>query len=162
MSRPSPNDSRALVNSSTTCPNPIRVTSSGAPRTAAIGDGRAADDRRREGEEERRTAPARGRVDVDDGAHGHLEPGLLPGLARGGRTGVLVGVDEAGGQRPQALARPDAALDEQQPAALVVHDDADTDLRLLRFDSAAFRKLLDEMPKASERVLRLLNARLRG
>ena len=37
---------------------------------------------------------------------------------------------------------------------------ADTDLDLLRFDSAAFRTLLDEMPKASERVMTLLRARL--
>ena len=37
---------------------------------------------------------------------------------------------------------------------------ADTDLDLLRFDSAAFAKLLEEMPKASERVMTLLRARL--
>jgi CRP-like cAMP-binding protein len=31
---------------------------------------------------------------------------------------------------------------------------------MLRFDSEAFRKLLDEMPKASERIMTALRARL--
>lgn len=37
---------------------------------------------------------------------------------------------------------------------------ADTDVKLLRFDSKRFRQLLDEMPKASERVMTLLTTRL--
>jgi CRP/FNR family transcriptional regulator, cyclic AMP receptor protein len=50
-----------------------------------------------------------------------------------------------------------ALVDHRPRTATVV---ADTDLQLLRFDSRAFRKLLDEMPKASERVMRQLQARL--
>jgi CRP-like cAMP-binding protein len=37
---------------------------------------------------------------------------------------------------------------------------AETDMRLLRFDARHFRQLLDEMPKASERVMRMLHERL--
>ena len=36
---------------------------------------------------------------------------------------------------------------------------AETDMKLLRFDAAHFRKLLTEMPKAEERVVSLLMAR---
>jgi CRP/FNR family transcriptional regulator, cyclic AMP receptor protein len=50
-----------------------------------------------------------------------------------------------------------ALVDHRPRTATVV---AATDLRLLRFDSAAFRTLLDEMPKASERVMLQLQARL--
>ena len=39
---------------------------------------------------------------------------------------------------------------------------ADTAMRLLRFDAKHFRVLLDEMPKASERVMTLLHQRLLG
>ena len=50
-----------------------------------------------------------------------------------------------------------ALVDHRPRTATVV---ADTDLKLLRFDSRHFRQLLDEMPKASERVMTLLRARL--
>jgi CRP-like cAMP-binding protein len=50
-----------------------------------------------------------------------------------------------------------ALVDHRPRSATVV---ADTDLDLLRFDSVAFGKLLEEMPKASERVMTLLRARL--
>ncbi|MET0827129.1 MAG: cyclic nucleotide-binding domain-containing protein, partial [Acidimicrobiales bacterium] len=36
---------------------------------------------------------------------------------------------------------------------------AETPMRLLAFDTRAFRALLDELPKASQRVMSLLNAR---
>ena len=38
---------------------------------------------------------------------------------------------------------------------------ADTDCKLLRFDAKHFRQLLDEMPKASERVMKLLHDRMK-
>jgi CRP/FNR family transcriptional regulator, cyclic AMP receptor protein len=50
-----------------------------------------------------------------------------------------------------------ALVDHRPRSATVV---ADTDLELLRFDSKAFSRLLDEMPKASERVMTLLRARM--
>ena len=39
---------------------------------------------------------------------------------------------------------------------------ADTDCKLLRFQAKQFRQLLEEMPKASERVMTLLHDRLVG
>lgn len=50
-----------------------------------------------------------------------------------------------------------ALVDHRPRTATVV---GDTDLELLRFDSGAFAKLLEEMPKASERVMALLRTRL--
>ena len=38
---------------------------------------------------------------------------------------------------------------------------ADSQMRLLRFHAPQFRKLLEEMPKAEERVMALLSARMR-
>ncbi|NLA37348.1 MAG: cyclic nucleotide-binding domain-containing protein [Actinobacteria bacterium] len=43
-------------------------------------------------------------------------------------------------------------------ASVVVEEDA----KLLRFQAPQFRQLLDEMPKASERVMTLLHKRLAG
>ena len=50
-----------------------------------------------------------------------------------------------------------ALVDHRPRTATVV---GDTDLDLLRFDSVAFAKLLEEMPKASERVMTLLRTRM--
>jgi CRP-like cAMP-binding protein len=49
-----------------------------------------------------------------------------------------------------------ALVDHRPRSATVV---AETPMRLLGFDTKAFRSLLDEMPKASQRVMSLLNAR---
>ena len=38
---------------------------------------------------------------------------------------------------------------------------AESDMRLLRFDARQFRLLLDEMPKASERVMTMLTERMK-
>jgi hypothetical protein len=87
-----------------------------------------ADGLRLEGEEERGPARTGHRVDVDDRAHVHHQPGLLERLAGRRRPRVLVGVDEAGRQGPEALAGRDRALHQQQPAVLVVHHHADPHL----------------------------------
>lgn len=50
-----------------------------------------------------------------------------------------------------------ALVDHRPRTATVV---ADTDMQLLRFHAPQFRQLLDEMPKASERVMKLLHDRL--
>jgi CRP-like cAMP-binding protein len=49
-----------------------------------------------------------------------------------------------------------ALVDHRPRSATVV---AETPMRLLAFDTRAFRALLDELPKASQRVMSLLNAR---
>lgn len=50
-----------------------------------------------------------------------------------------------------------ALVDHRPRNATVV---ADTDCKLLRFHAKQFRQLLDEMPKASERIMTLLHDRL--
>ena len=50
-----------------------------------------------------------------------------------------------------------ALLEHRPRIATVV---AETRMRLLGLDTRSFRALLDEMPKASQRVMSLLNARL--
>ena len=52
-----------------------------------------------------------------------------------------------------------ALVDHRPRNATVI---ADTDCKLLRFHAKQFRQLLDEMPKASERVMTLLHDRLQG
>ena len=49
-----------------------------------------------------------------------------------------------------------ALIDHKPRSATVV---AETPMRLLAFDTRAFRSLLDSLPKASQRVMSLLNAR---
>ena len=51
-----------------------------------------------------------------------------------------------------------ALVDHRPRNATVI---ADTDCKLLRFNARQFRQLLDEMPKASERVMTLLHDRMR-
>jgi len=50
-----------------------------------------------------------------------------------------------------------ALVDHRPRSASVV---ADTRVKLLRFDAPHFKKLLEEMPRASERVMNLLTARM--
>ena len=98
-------------------------------------------------------APA-GTVVIDQG-----DPGLHCFVLLEGTASVYVRGEYVAEAAAGSMVGEMALVDHRPRTATVV---ADTDLRLLRFDSAAFRKLLDEMPKASERVLRLLNARLRS
>jgi CRP-like cAMP-binding protein len=49
-----------------------------------------------------------------------------------------------------------ALIDRRPRSATVV---AETPMRLLAFDTAAFRQLLDGLPKASQRIMSLLNTR---
>jgi len=51
-----------------------------------------------------------------------------------------------------------ALVDHRPRNATVI---ADTDCKLLRFHAKQFRQLLDEMPKASERVMTLLHDRMK-
>ena len=111
--------SKASSGRASSANQPASSASSAAASTPPVTRGR-------EGEEERR-APA-ARVDVDDVAAAHGQPGLLRDLAGGGVARVLVGVDVARRQRPEPLARRDAAAHEQQPARVVAHHRADPHL----------------------------------
>jgi CRP/FNR family cyclic AMP-dependent transcriptional regulator len=75
-----------------------------------------------------------------------------------GTASVYVGTEHVATLHPGSVMGEMALVDHRPRSASVV---ADTALTLLRFDARQFRTLLQEMPKASERVMTLLTARLR-
>ena len=93
-----------------------------------------------------------GSVLVDQG-----DPGTSCYVILSGVAGVYVRGEYVASSGPGSMVGEIALIDHRPRTATVV---ADSDLDLLQFDSAAFRTLLDEMPKASERVMMLLRARL--
>lgn len=93
-----------------------------------------------------------GAVLVDQG-----DPGTSCYVILSGVAGVYVRGEYVASSGPGSMVGEIALIDHRPRTATVV---ADSDLDLLEFDSAAFRTLLDEMPKASERVMTLLRARL--
>ena len=97
-------------------------------------------------------APA-GSVIIDQGDAGTECFVIVDGIAS-----VYVANDHVATLHPGSMVGEMALVDHRPRTASVV---ADTDLKLLRFDARHFRTLLDEMPKASERVMALLTARLR-
>lgn len=97
------------------------------------------------------TLPA-GSVLVDQG-----DPGTFCFLIVEGTASVYVRGEFVAASGPGSMVGEMALVDHRPRTATVV---ADSDVRLLRFDSAAFRTLLEEMPKASERVMTMLRARL--
>ena len=93
-----------------------------------------------------------GAVVVDQG-----DPGASCFVIVSGTASVYVRGEYVASSGPGSMVGEIALVDRRPRTATVV---ADTDLDLIRFDSAAFRTLLDEMPKASERVMTVLRARL--
>ena len=93
-----------------------------------------------------------GNVVVDQGDPGTHCYVILEGIASVYVRGEHVATLGAGSMVGEM-----ALVDHRPRTATVV---GDTDLDLLRFDSAAFAKLLEEMPKASERVMTLLRTRM--
>ncbi|MEI7885971.1 MAG: cyclic nucleotide-binding domain-containing protein [Actinomycetes bacterium] len=93
-----------------------------------------------------------GSVVVDQG-----DPGTDCFVILDGTASVYVRGDHVASSGPGSMVGEMALVDHRPRTATVV---ADTDLDMLRFDSTAFRKLLDEMPKASERIMTTLRARL--
>lgn len=96
---------------------------------------------------------APGSVIVDQG-----DPGLDCYVVVEGIASVYVAGDYIAAIRPGSMIGEMALVDHRPRSATVV---ADTQMRLLRLRSQAFRTLLEEMPKASERVMATLTARLR-
>ncbi|MCD9625058.1 cyclic nucleotide-binding domain-containing protein [Rhabdothermincola salaria] len=76
-----------------------------------------------------------------------------------GQASVYVGDDFVATVGPGTMVGEMALLEHRPRAATVV---ADTPMRMLAFDTKRFRTLLDEMPKAGERVNALLAARIRA
>jgi len=93
-----------------------------------------------------------GSVVVDQG-----DPGTDCYVILDGTASVYVRGDHVASSGPGSMVGEMALVDHRPRTATVV---ADTDLDLLRFNSEAFRKLLEEMPKASERIMTALQARL--
>jgi len=93
-----------------------------------------------------------GSVVVDQG-----DPGTDCYVILDGTASVYVRGDHVASSGPGSMVGEMALVDHRPRTATVV---ADTDLDMLRFNSAAFRTLLDEMPKASERIMTTLRARL--
>jgi CRP-like cAMP-binding protein len=93
-----------------------------------------------------------GNVLVDQG-----DPGTHCYVILEGDASVYVRGDHVATMHRGSMVGEMALVDHRPRTATVV---ADTDLDLLRFDSAAFAKLLEEMPKASERVMTLLRTRM--
>jgi CRP-like cAMP-binding protein len=94
-----------------------------------------------------------GTVIIDQGDAGTECFVIVEGVAS-----VYVANDHVATLHSGSMAGEMALVDHRPRTATVV---ADTPLKLLRFDARQFRTLLDEMPKASERVMTLLTARLR-
>ncbi len=76
-----------------------------------------------------------------------------------GNAGVYVGHEHVVSLGPGSMVGEMALVDHRPRTASVV---AETPLRLLAFDTKAFRQLLTEMPKAEERVMQLLADRLKA
>jgi CRP-like cAMP-binding protein len=75
-----------------------------------------------------------------------------------GRTNVYIGGEYVNTNGPGSMVGEMALVDHRPRSATVV---AETDIKALRFDARRFRTLLSEMPKAEDRVMALLNSRLK-
>jgi len=93
-----------------------------------------------------------GAVLVDQG-----DPGVECFVIVDGSASVYKAGEHIASLDPGSMLGEMALVDHRPRNATVI---ADTDMKLLRFHSREFRTLLDEMPKASERVMSLLTARL--
>jgi len=73
-----------------------------------------------------------------------------------GSAGVYFGEEHAVTLEAGSMVGEMALIDHRPRSATVI---AETPMRLLAFDTRHFRQLLDNLPKASQRVMSLLNAR---
>ncbi len=93
-----------------------------------------------------------GTVIVDQG-----DPGTFCHVIVSGTASVYVRGEYVTTSGPGSMIGEMSLVDHRPRTATVV---ADRELTTLQFDSDAFRVLLDEMPKASEQILRVLRKRL--
>ena len=75
-----------------------------------------------------------------------------------GRANIYIGGEYVNTNGPGSMVGEMALVDHRPRSATVV---AESDMKLLRFDARHFRSLLAEMPKAEDRVMALLTARLK-
>jgi len=107
-----------------------------------------------------RVAALSSRVEVSAGAVviDQGDPGTDCFVLVSGRASVYVGSEHVATLAGGSMVGEMALVDHRPRNASVL---ADEPLELLRFDAKQFKRLLDEMPKASERVMTLLTARLK-
>lgn len=91
-------------------------------------------------------------VVVDQG-----DPGRHCFVIVNGAAGIYVRGEYITSVGPGSMVGEMSLLEQRPRTATVV---AETDLSVLRFDAAAFSTLLEEMPRAHERVMAVLKARL--
>lgn len=118
----------------------------------AFFDGLSSQDLERVAELCDEVAARAGSVVVDQG-----DPGTACYVLVSGTASVYVSGEHVASLSPGTMIGEMSLVDHRPRTATVV---ADSDLALLRFDSKAFAKLLEEMPKASERLMAILQARL--
>lgn len=106
-----------------------------------------------------RVAQLADEVEAEQGAEitDQGRPGLECYVILEGTAGVSVSGEHIATLEAGSMVGEMALIDHRPRSATVV---AETPMRLLAFDAKAFKALLDEMPKASQRVMSLLNARL--
>jgi CRP-like cAMP-binding protein len=75
-----------------------------------------------------------------------------------GSAGVFFGGEHGATLQPGSMVGEMALVDHRPRSASVV---AETPMKLLAFDTKTFKRLLEEMPKAHDRVMQLLSARMR-
>jgi CRP-like cAMP-binding protein len=75
-----------------------------------------------------------------------------------GRAGVYAGNEHIATLEPGAMVGEMALVDHRPRTASVV---AETPMKLISLDAAAFKELLETMPKVHDRVMETLSARLR-
>jgi CRP-like cAMP-binding protein len=76
-----------------------------------------------------------------------------------GQAGVYMGGEHVATLEPGSMVGEMALIDHRPRTASVI---AETPMKLISFDTKAFRKLLDEFPEANDRVTQLLTARLKA
>jgi CRP/FNR family transcriptional regulator, cyclic AMP receptor protein len=110
-------------------------------------------------DELQRVAALADEVEAEQGAEimDQGRPGLECYVILDGTAGVYVSGEHIATLEAGSMVGEMALIDHRPRSATVV---AQTPMRLLAFDAKAFKALLDEMPKASQRVMSLLNARL--
>lgn len=118
----------------------------------AFFDGFSADELQRVAELCDEVESRAGSVVVDQG-----DPGTACYVLVTGTASVYVRGEYVTSLGPGTMIGEMSLVDHRPRTATVV---ADSDLALLRFDSKAFSKLLEEMPKASERLMAILQSRL--
>ena len=99
-------------------------------------------------------------VEAEEGAEltDQGRPGLECFVILDGRASVLVAEEHVATLEKGSMVGEMALIDHRPRSATVI---AETPMTLLAFDTKAFSKMLDEMPAARQKVMVLLNDRLR-